>query len=112
MRRRSIGLEMRDFASRRGQHLGRSLLVAPAIQQRTEDDRRESRDDQRNEPDAPRIHVFSVPHAHVGGERCGCGLENRPDRAMFLAFRRTSPRTSARMPVLGCIRGFVRRNDS
>ena len=48
---------MRDDARRRGQHLGRSPLVAPAIPQRTEDDRCQSHDDQRNKPDAPRIHA-------------------------------------------------------
>ena len=65
MRRRGVGMKLRDCPRRRGEHLGGSLLVSPAIPESTKDDRRQPRNDQHDQADAPRIHLFSVPHGRV-----------------------------------------------
>ena len=63
VRGRSVWMKLRNGPGRRREHLGGSLLVSPAVPHRTEDDRAESRNDQHDQADAPRIHLFRVPQA-------------------------------------------------
>ena len=81
VRCRSVGFEVRDSPGRWSKHLRGSSLVAPAVPQSTEDDRRESHNDQHDQPDAPRIHLFSVPQGNrkLSAESVG---NHRFDRAV------------------------------
>jgi hypothetical protein len=81
-------MELRDRPSRRRQHFSGSAFVSPAIPERTEDDRRKARNDQRDQTDAPRVHPFSVPHSAVALRLLllrqisdQCGVSKRSGRA-------------------------------
>jgi hypothetical protein len=58
-------MELWNGPGRRREHLGRSLLIAPAVPDSTEDDRTEPGNDQHDQADAPRIHLFRVPYLSV-----------------------------------------------
>jgi DnaJ homologue, subfamily C, member 28, conserved domain len=73
-------MELRDGPGRRRKHLGGSLLVSPSVPESTEDDRSESYNDQDDQADGPRIHLFRLPHRRVvpGGPetwRCASSSE-------------------------------------
>ena len=70
VRRRSVGVELGDGPA--GGAASRRLAACFAsVPQSTEDDRRKPRNDQHDQADAPRIHLFSVPYGRLAAASVG-----------------------------------------